>query len=111
MKLSIICPDFLKTFQVSPRIVKNFLSRLNLRCPHTDCDSILSLENYPAHVESCGWNPKTASECQKGCGIVLENHEVLKHNCVRVLREKVEEMEEKMVIIAGTGDKNRSMEQ
>lgn len=70
-----------------PRILKNLLSRLTIKCTNADfgCQSILKLDVLNAHLSECEHNPKRPVQCENGCGLIVPLDEVGQHNCVREL--------------------------
>ena len=55
------CADELsvETLQDVPRIVKNYLNELSIRCDHYDrgCRELVQLQNLKRHVAECGFTP------------------------------------------------------
>ena len=64
------CADELtvETLQEVPRIVKNYLNELSIRCDHYDrgCRELVQLQNLQRHVAECGFSPVVCGN--QGCG-------------------------------------------
>ena len=64
------CADELsvETLQDVPRIVKNYLNELSIRCDHYDrgCREHVQLQNLKRHVAECGFTPVVCGN--QGCG-------------------------------------------
>ena len=64
------CADELtvETLQEVPRIVKNYLNELNIRCDHYDrgCRELVQLQNLQRHAAECGFTPVVCGN--QGCG-------------------------------------------
>jgi len=84
-----------KTYKDVSRIVKNILSSLQIKCDFEQegCAAVVRLENLSAHVESCAYNQVM---CQKGCGLYIVKHGMKEHNCVAVLRDMVQDQNDKI---------------
>ncbi|KAJ8320414.1 hypothetical protein KUTeg_002001 [Tegillarca granosa] len=78
-----ITPNQLKPV---PRILRNLLSRLQLTCDNAayGCTVI------------CEHNPKKPVHCVNGCGLVVPKDELKDHNCVRELRNLVQQQQHKI---------------
>ena len=61
-----------------PRILKNLLSKLQLKCDHAayGCTTIVKLEHLHTRVQECEFNPKKTSVCTAGCNMVLSKDEL-----------------------------------
>jgi hypothetical protein len=81
-----------KELKPVPRILKNLLSKLRLRCDHAahGCSSIVRLETLASHVHDCEFNPKRPVACTAGCSLIVAKDELHTHNCVRELRRLVD---------------------
>ncbi|XP_063702053.1 E3 ubiquitin-protein ligase NRDP1 [Culicoides brevitarsis] len=81
-----------------PRILRNLLARLNIKCDNEPygCSAILKLELLATHVQECEFNPKKPLPCEKGCGLVIPKDELKDHNCVKELRLLVETQQQKL---------------
>merc|ERR1719295_1930867 len=82
-------------FQDVSRIVRNILSSLQIKCDFEQegCAAVLHLENLSAHVESCAYNKVM---CHKVCGLYILKHGKKEHNCVAVLRDMVQDQNDKI---------------
>jgi len=71
-----------------PRILKNLLSRLEIRCDNEEygCTVVVKLDILTMHLKECDHNPKKPVGCTLGCGITVPKDEMLEHNCVKELR-------------------------
>ena len=75
------CADELtvETLAEVPRIVKNYLNELNIRCDHYDrgCRELVQLQNLQRHVAECGFSPIV---CQnQGCGETISKRDRTYH--------------------------------
>ena len=75
------CADELtvETLQDAPRIVKNYLNELKIRCDHYDrgCRELVQLQNLQRHVAECGFSPVV---CQnQGCGETISKRDRTYH--------------------------------
>jgi len=71
-----------------PRILKNLLSRLEIRCDNElyGCSVVVKLDTLSHHLKECEHNPKKPVPCSQGCGLTVPKDEMVEHNCVRELR-------------------------
>ncbi|XP_048776205.1 E3 ubiquitin-protein ligase NRDP1-like [Ostrea edulis] len=85
-----ITPNQLKPV---PRILRNLLSRLQIACDNATygCTVVVKLDMLSAHIQECEHNPKKPVHCESGCGIVVPKDELKDHNCVRELRNLVQQ--------------------
>jgi E3 ubiquitin-protein ligase NRDP1 len=81
-----------------PRILKNLLSKLKLKCDYADygCNLILRLENLNTHLQECDFNPKKPIICALGCNILIAKDEFKSHNCIKELRKIVDDQQSKI---------------
>ena len=75
------CADELtvETLAEVPRIVKNYLNELSIRCDHYDrgCRELVQLQNLQRHVAECGFSPVV---CQnQGCGETISKRDRTYH--------------------------------
>ena len=75
------CADELtvETLAEVPRIVKNYLNELKIRCDHYDrgCRELVQLQNLQRHVAECGFSPVV---CQnQGCGETISKRDRTYH--------------------------------
>ncbi|XP_060592312.1 E3 ubiquitin-protein ligase NRDP1-like [Ruditapes philippinarum] len=90
-----ITPNQLKPV---PRILRNLLSRLHITCDNKEygCTVVVKLDMLPNHLNECEFNPKKPVHCELGCGLVVPKDELKEHNCVRELRNLVNQQTQKM---------------
>lgn len=90
-----ITPNQLKPV---PRILRNLLSRLHIACDNKEygCTAVVKLDMLPNHLNECEFNPKKPVHCELGCGLVVPKDELKEHNCVRELRNLVNQQTQKM---------------
>ncbi|KAL5005635.1 hypothetical protein ScPMuIL_016793 [Solemya velum] len=90
-----ITPNQLKPV---PRILRNLLSRLYISCDNATygCSAVVKLDMLPAHLHECEHNPKKPMHCELGCGLVVPKDELKDHNCVRELRNLVQQQQHKI---------------
>lgn len=79
-----------------PRITRNLLARLNITCDNepSGCTAIVKLDQLNAHVTECEFNPKKPVPCVTGCGMMVPKDEMSEHNCIRELRNIVENQQQ-----------------
>jgi len=85
--------------QSVPRILKNLLSRLEIRCDYDvhGCSLTVRLDGLSSHLKNCEHNPKKPVACQKGCGLAtIPKDELKDHNCVQELRNLIKAQDEKI---------------
>ena len=75
------CADELtvETLQEVPRIVKNYLNELSIRCDHYDrgCRELVQLQNLQRHVAECGFSPVVCEN--QGCGETISKRDRTYH--------------------------------
>ena len=75
------CADELsvETLQDVPRIVKNYLNELSIRCDHYDrgCRELVQLQNLKRHVAECGFTPVICGN--QGCGETISKRDRTYH--------------------------------
>ena len=75
------CADELsvETLQDVPRIVKNYLNELSIRCNHYDrgCREHVQLQNLKRHVAECGFTPVVCGN--QGCGETISKRDRTYH--------------------------------
>ncbi len=81
-----------------PRILKNLLSKLRLKCDHESygCTQIVRLEVLHSHLQDCEFNPKKPVMCSSGCEVVIAKDEMKNHNCIRELRKVINDHQSKI---------------
>ncbi|CAB4061675.1 RNF41 [Lepeophtheirus salmonis] len=81
-----------------PRVLKNLLAKLLIRCGHKDCAKLVKLEQLSSHMKDCEFNPKKPVICDQGCGLALSKENLTSHNCITELKSRVENQEKKIII-------------
>ncbi|KAI0989072.1 hypothetical protein GJ496_005613 [Pomphorhynchus laevis] len=78
--------------QPVPRIIKNLLNKLLIRCENAShgCVDVLRLESLHDHQANCTFNPKRPVTCEN-CNLVVPKDVFPTHNCVKELRKLYEE--------------------
>ena len=75
------CADELtvETLQDVPRIVKNYLNELKIRCDHYDrgCRELVQRQNLQRHVAECGFSPVVCEN--QGCGETISKRDRTYH--------------------------------
>ena len=75
------CADELtvETLQEVPRMVKNYLNELSIRCDHYDrgCRELVQLQNLQRHVAECGFSPVVCGN--QGCGETISKRDRTYH--------------------------------
>lgn len=69
-----------------PRILKNLLNRLDIRCENDGCTSIIKLDLLVNHLNDCQYSPKKLIQCKNHCGITIFKDDISNHNCIKSLR-------------------------
>lgn len=82
-----------------PRILRNLLARLNIQCDNKPygCNAVLKLELLSNHVNDCEFNPKKPLPCEKGCGLIIPKDELKNHNCIKELRNLLDNQQQKIM--------------
>lgn len=103
LRLQSICPVdripiHAKDLKPVPRILKNLLSKLRLKCEHEalGCNEYIRLENLNNHSYECEFNPKKTIICNLGCNILITKDELKSHNCIKELRKVVDDQQSKI---------------
>ena len=75
------CADELteETLIQPPRMVKDYLDELNIRCVYRDrgCEEIVQLQHLDQHEDSCGFTPAVCRN--QGYGAVLNKRDLIHH--------------------------------
>ena len=75
------CADELteETLIQPPRMVKDYLDELNIRCVYRDrgCEEIVQLQHLDQHEDSCGFTPAVCGN--QGCGAILNKRDLIHH--------------------------------
>ena len=75
------CADELteETLTEPPRMVKDYLNELNIRCIYHDrgCEEIVQLQHLDQHEVSCGFTPAVCKN--QDCGAVLNKQDLINH--------------------------------
>ena len=68
----------------APRILKNLLSELTIKCEYAavGCEAVVTLDQLQSHLSRCEHNPKRQVSCESGCGLVVPFDELPQHNHV-----------------------------
>ena len=81
--------------QAAPRIVRNLLNRLKIRCDFqpTGCQIWLTMEQLNTHRYQCEHNPDAPRPCPRRCGANVIGRLLEQHDCVRELRQMLSEQQ------------------
>ena len=75
------CADELteETLTEPPRMVKDYLNELNIRCIYHDrgCEEIVQLQHLDQHEDSCGFTPAVCRN--QDCGAILNKQDLINH--------------------------------
>ena len=75
------CADELteETLTEPPRMVKEYLNELNIRCIYHDrgCEEIVQLQHLDQHEDSCGFTPAVCRN--QDCGAILNKRDLIHH--------------------------------
>ena len=75
------CADDLteETLTEPPRMVKDYLNELNIRCIYHDrgCEEIVQLQHLDQHEDSCGFTPAVCRN--QDCGAILNKRDLINH--------------------------------
>ena len=75
------CADELtvETLTEPPRMVKDYLNELNIRCVYIDrgCQEIVQLQHLDQHEATCGFTPAVCTN--QGCGATLNQRDLIHH--------------------------------
>lgn len=75
--------------QPVPRIVRNMLARLEIRCENVQhgCTSTMKLDILDGHLLDCEFNPQKPVLCDK-CDIEIPKDKLLTHSCIREVKKR-----------------------
>ena len=75
------CADDLTvdTLIEAPRMIKDILNELNIRCVYIDrgCQEILQLQHLDQHEDTCGFTPAVCTN--QGCGATVNQRDLIHH--------------------------------
>ena len=75
------CADDLtvNTLIEAPRMIKDILNELNIRCIYIDrgCQEILQLQHLDSHEDTCGFTPAVCTN--QGCGATVNQRDLIHH--------------------------------
>ena len=75
------CADDLTvdTLIEAPRMIKDILNELNIRCIYIDrgCQEILQLQHLDQHEDTCGFTPVVCTN--QGCGSIVNQRDLIHH--------------------------------
>ncbi len=75
------CADELtvETLTEAPRMVKDMLNELNIRCVYSErgCHEILQLQHIDRHEATCGFTPAVCTN--QGCGATVNQRDLIHH--------------------------------
>ena len=75
------CADDLTvdTLIEAPRMIKDILNELNIRCVYIDrgCQEILQLQQLDQHEDTCGFTPAVCTN--QGCGATVNQRDLIHH--------------------------------
>ncbi|XP_054156332.1 E3 ubiquitin-protein ligase NRDP1-like [Oppia nitens] len=77
----------------APRVVRNLLDQLRMRCYFSGdgCPLILPINDYTRHVDECAYNPGAELRCQM-CGQLMTRKALRQHKCwLNVTRDMAEQ--------------------
>ncbi|RWS15786.1 E3 ubiquitin-protein ligase NRDP1-like protein [Dinothrombium tinctorium] len=97
----------INTLKPVPRIVRNLLGRLELKCAFDGCEKIVTYNEIDHHETNCTFNPENNVQCEKNCGATLKISEIGDHDCVKYLQLIVAELTEKVDILKAINESNR----
>ena len=68
-----------ETLIEAPRMIKDILNELNIRCVYNDrgCQEILQLQHLDQHEETCGFTPAVCTN--QGCGGAVNQRDLIHH--------------------------------
>lgn len=75
-----------------PRIQRNLLAKLNIKCDYQGCSALVKLDALEDHCKNCEFNPKKPVECAD-CGLTIAKDGLETHSCIRDLRVTVYDQE------------------
>ena len=83
----------LEQLKTPPRPFLNLLNGLRRRCQFQafGCHAVITVGTTKEHEEVCPVNPTRTRACASGCGAILKNSEVARHNCVEYLRTQLQQ--------------------
>lgn len=75
-----------------PRIQRNLLAKLSIRCDQPGCTMVVKLDRLQDHFKDCEFNPKKPVDCPD-CGVTIPKDVLESHACIRDLRLTVFDQE------------------
>ena len=81
----------------APKFIHEFMSNLKIKCDFEEfgCKEVISLPRLMLHRLNCHFHPERRVECND-CGFEAERVEVSQHNCLNVLKNKVDHMSQQL---------------
>ncbi|CAF2537232.1 unnamed protein product [Rotaria sp. Silwood2] len=85
-------PIEINQLKLVPRILKNLLNRLEIKCENEGCITIVKLDVLANHLTDCEYNKNILIQCENGCGLIF-NLNIKKttkdHNCIQALNNEL----------------------
>ena len=80
-----------------PKYIMEYLSALRIRCDFQEfgCKEVISLPRLLLHRLNCQFHPERRAKCGD-CGLEAERVRLNHHNCITVLKNKINQMELRM---------------
>lgn len=82
-------PIEIHQLKLVPRILKNLLNRLEIKCENEGCSTIVRLEHLDNHLADCEHNKNRLIQCQKGCEMMISQDQFSNHNCIQALNNEL----------------------
>lgn len=92
-----------------PRIVKNLLSKLQIRCEYQSfgCTQVCWYDQIDVHESDCAFNPDRLIGCDHNCGAWLKRSDQSDHDCVQHLVDTVKRLQQQILNMASVIQSNQ----
>ena len=86
-----------RKIEVVPRIVNSLLETLTIKCQYitNGCKTVTKLSQIEEHEKECDYRTGVLVECE--CGLYITRKDMVYHNCIKFLSQKMEFMDKKFV--------------
>ncbi|CAF0936394.1 unnamed protein product [Rotaria sordida] len=82
-------PIEINQLKLVPRIIKNLLNHLEIKCENEGCTTTVKLDVLANHLVDCEYNKEQSIQCENGCGMIISNGNHRNHNCVQALNSEL----------------------
>ncbi|CAF1276658.1 unnamed protein product [Rotaria magnacalcarata] len=89
-------PVEINQMKLVPRILKNLLNRLDIRCENEGCMTIVKLEVLTNHLADCEYTKNKVIQCENGCGMIISKDNFQAHNCIQALSSELQNVKNEL---------------